>query len=162
MNATWWKPWNSRSPRERTVLGWLAVSACVLFYAWLLLAASQARVALRASVTSLQAQSARLEQHATEYQALSGAPAITPSPTSLRTLMEARVREGGLSAVLVSLEAPQANQVKVVFGAVPFADWLGWVVNLSAQQVRLESARIEALATPGMVSVTATFTRGRL
>jgi general secretion pathway protein M len=47
----------------------------------------------------------------------------------------------------------------VVFGAVPFADWLGWVAALQAQNVSLDAARVEALAAPGMVSVTATLGR---
>ena len=54
---------------------------------------------------------------------------------------------------------PDADHVQVAFGAVAFADWLGWIAALQAQQVRLEAARIEALSAPGMVSVTATLTR---
>jgi type II secretory pathway component PulM len=42
---------------------------------------------------------------------------------------------------------------------VPFADWLDWVVALRAQHIRLEAARVEALQTPGLVSVTASFAR---
>jgi general secretion pathway protein M len=52
--------------------------------------------------------------------------------------------------------------VVVVFGAVPFADWLNLVVGLKSQQVRLDTCRIEALATsPGLVSVTATLVRAK-
>jgi type II secretory pathway component PulM len=47
----------------------------------------------------------------------------------------------------------------VAFGSVPFADWLDWVVALQAQHIRLEAARAEALQTPGLVGVTATFAR---
>jgi type II secretory pathway component PulM len=43
---------------------------------------------------------------------------------------------------------------------VSFVDWLAWLATLQAQQVRVEAARVEALAAPGMVSVTATLTRG--
>ena len=50
--------------------------------------------------------------------------------------------------------------MRVAFGAVSFADWLAWLAALQAQQVRLEAARVEALAAPGMVSVTGTLTRG--
>jgi type II secretory pathway component PulM len=35
------------------------------------------------------------------------------------------------------------------------------VTALQAQHVRLEAARIEALAAPGLVSVSATFARSR-
>jgi type II secretory pathway component PulM len=44
---------------------------------------------------------------------------------------------------------------------VAFADWLGWIAALESQHVRLEAARIEALAAPGLVGVTATFARSR-
>jgi len=46
-----------------------------------------------------------------------------------------------------------------VFGAVGFADWLNWVAGLTSQQVRLDACRVEALSTPGLVSVTATLVR---
>ena len=49
----------------------------------------------------------------------------------------------------------------MVFGAVAFADWLNWVASLTSQQVRLDACRIEALSTPGLVSVTATLVRDR-
>jgi general secretion pathway protein M len=44
---------------------------------------------------------------------------------------------------------------------VSFVDWLAWIAALQAQQVRLEAARVEALAAPGMVSASATLTRAR-
>mgnify|MGYP003704723109 CR=1 FL=1 len=47
----------------------------------------------------------------------------------------------------------------VVFGSVAFADWLTWVGGLQSQQIRLESSRIEALSTPGLVGITASFAR---
>jgi type II secretory pathway component PulM len=42
---------------------------------------------------------------------------------------------------------------------VSFADWLGWIAALQGRQVRLETARVEALTAPGMVGATATLTR---
>ncbi len=75
--------------------------------------------------------------------------------------MQARIDAAGLAPALVSIEAPDANQVKVVFGALPFADWLAWVASLQAQQVRLDASRIEAMSTPGLVSVTATLVRAK-
>ncbi len=52
-----------------------------------------------------------------------------------------------------------ADHVQVAFGAVSFADWLGWIAALQTQHVRLEAARIEALSAPGVVSASATLTR---
>jgi general secretion pathway protein M len=131
-----------------------------ILYLWLILSAERARAQLLTSVTTLRAQSARLDRQALEYQHLRTAPAKTVSHTDLRTLVQARIDAAGLSRVLVRIDAVGVNQVKVVFGALPYADWLGWVASLRAQQVRLDTCRIEALSTaPGMVSVTATFTR---
>jgi len=61
----------------------------------------------------------------------------------------------------VRIDAPDANQVQVVFGAVAFAEWLAWVASLQAERIRLDTGRIETLSTPGMVGVTATFTRAK-
>jgi general secretion pathway protein M len=137
----------------------LAMVVAVLLYVWLVYAADRARVRLHASVATLRTQSARLEQQALELERLRAAPVVTASATDLRTLVQARVDAAGLARVLVRLDATDANQVKVEFGALPFADWLAWVAVLQAQQVRLDTCRIEALSTPGLVSVNATFMR---
>jgi general secretion pathway protein M len=162
MRARWREVWESRSPRERAIVAALAVVLGAALYVWLVQSAERARVQLNTSVTALRAQAALQDQQAAEYQRLRATPPVTASPTDLRTLVQARVGDAGLSPALVSIDAPDANQVKVIFGALPFADWLAWVASLQAQQVRLDACRIEALSAPGLVSVTATFTRSRL
>ncbi|MDQ3040445.1 MAG: type II secretion system protein GspM, partial [Pseudomonadota bacterium] len=73
-----------------------------------------------------------------------------------------RIEDAGLAPALVRIDAPDPDQVVVVFGAVVFADWLKLVAGLRSQQVRMDTGRIEALATsPGQVSVTATLVRAR-
>ncbi len=161
MNARLRTAWESRSPLERTILAVLAVLLGVALYAALFESAGRNRALLHASISSLRTQAARLDAQALEYGRLRAAPAVTASPTDLRTLLQARAGEAGLASALLSIEAADANQAKVVFGAVPFADWLSWVATLQAQQVRIEQCRIEALATPGLVSVNATFTRAQ-
>jgi type II secretory pathway component PulM len=71
------------------------------------------------------------------------------------------VDAAGLSRALTRLDAPDADHVRVTLGAVSVADWLGWIAALQSQNVRLESARVEALSAPGMVGATATLTRAR-
>ena len=159
MRAQLRKTWESRPPRERAIIAALAVMLGAALYVWLVQSASQARVQLRTSVTTLRAQAARLEQQAAELERLRTAPALSASQTDLRTLVQAQAGAAGLSRALVKIDAPDANQVVVVFGAVAFADWLNWVVSLKSQQVRLDTCRIEALSAPGMVSATATLTR---
>ena len=161
MRAQVRKAWESRSPRERAIIAALAVLLGVALYVWLVQSAGQARAQLRASVTTLRAQAASLDQQALEYVRLRAAPAATASPTDLRTLVQAQAGAAGLSRALVRIDAPDANQVKVDFGALPFADWLAWVASLQAQQVRLDTCRIEALSTPGLVSVTASLVRAK-
>ena len=65
------------------------------------------------------------------------------------------------SVLAKRIDAADANHVQVVFGSVAFADWLDSVAALQAQHIRLDTSRIEALSTPGLVSVTATFARAR-
>ncbi len=128
---------------------------------WCSRAGGRAHLRLSASVPTLRAQAVRLEQQAAEFERLRAAPATPVSQTDLLTLVQAQAGAAGLSRALVKIDAPDANQVVVVFGAVAFADWLNWVAGLKAQQVRLDTCRIEALSTPGMVSVTATLLRAR-
>ena len=161
MRAQLRKAWESRAPRERAIIAALAALLGVILYVWLVQAAGQARMRLRASVTTLQAQAARLDQQALEYGRLRMAPTVTASPTDLRTLVQARVDDAGLARALVRIDATDADQVVVVFGAVAFADWLNWIAGLKSQQVRLDTCRIEVLSTPGLVSVTATLARAK-
>ena len=161
MRARLRKAWESRAPRERAIIAALAVILGAVLYVWLVQSAGRARAQLRTSVMTLRAQAARLDRQALEYGRLRAAPAPTASHTDLRTLVQARVDAAGLSRALVRIDALDANQVKVVFGALPFADWLAWVASLQALQVRLDACRIEALSTPGLVSVSATFTRAQ-
>ena len=153
--------WHSRAPRERVVIAVLAVLAGVASYVWLVQAADRAHTRLRASVPALRAQAARLEQQAGELERLRSAPPVAASKTDLRTLVQAQAGAVGLSRALVRIDAPDANQVVVVFGAVAFADWLNWIAGLKSQHVRLDACRIEALSTPGLVSVTATLVRAK-
>jgi general secretion pathway protein M len=155
------KVWESRSPRDRKIIAILAGVVCAMLYLLLVQSGGAAHTRLSASVTTLRAQVSRIELQAAELGRLRAAPSTPPSQTDLRALVEAQAGAAGLSRALVKIEAPDANQVVVVFSAVAFEDWLGWVVRLKAQQVRLDTCRIEALSTPGMIGVTATLLRAK-
>ncbi len=88
-------------------------------------------------------------------------PVISVSQTDLRMLVQAQAGAAGLVRALACIDAPDANQVQVVFGAIAFADWLNWVASLQSQQVRLDACRIEVLSMSGLVSVIATFIRAK-
>ena len=151
--------WQSRAPRERMIVAVLAVIVVGLLYVWLVVSASRARPSLRASVLALRADAARLGQQASELERLRALPPPAASQTDLRTLIQALAGSAGLASALVRLDAPEPNRVQVVFGAVAFPDWLAWVATLHAQNIRLETCRIEALSRPGLVSATASFVR---
>jgi general secretion pathway protein M len=153
--------WNSRTPRERVVLKALAAVIGIALYVSLVQSADHARTRLGTAVATLRAQAASLNAQAREIERLRAAPPATRSKTDLRELVQAQAGAAGLSQSIVRLDSSGADQVQVAFGAVPFAQWLAWVANLQAEQVRLSTCRIEALSAPGTVSVTATFLRGR-
>ena len=151
--------WSSRSPRERVAMALVAAWAAAILYAWLLHSAGTGRDRLHASLPTLRAQAARLNAQAIEYLRLQAVQAPPASRTDLRTLLQAAAGEARIAAAIVSMDAIDSNQVKVVFGALPFADWLAWVAALRSQQVRIDQCRIEALSTPGLVSISVTFAR---
>ena len=152
------KAWLARSPLERMVIAALAALLGAAGYVLLVQSAERARAQLRTSVAALRTQAVLLDRQAAEHQLLRAAPATPASPTDLRALVQARADAARLAAP-TRIEALDADHVQVVFGAVPFADWLGWVAALQAQHVSLDAARVEALSAPGMVSVTATLGR---
>lgn len=161
MNTKLRKLWESRAPRERAFIAAMTWVLAAVMYVLLLHSAQQARTQLLGSVTTLRAQAARVDQQAAEIERLRTAPAISTSPTDLRTLIQARASDAGLAQAMVRIDAVDANQVVVGFGAVAFADWLNWIAGLKSQQVRLDACRIEVLSTPGLVSVTATLLRAK-
>lgn len=161
MTARLRKFWESRRPHERVAAAALGAALVVVLYVWLVHTADRARVQLRATVTTLRAHAARLDQQAAEYERLHATPPVPASATDLRTLVQAQAGAGGLSRALLRVDAPDANQVRIAFGAVAFADWLALVANLQAQQIRLDVCRVEALSTPGLVNATATFIRAK-
>jgi len=161
MKARLLKFWESRSPRDRVVIAILAAVIGAALYFWLAQSAYRARTQLGASVSALHAQAARLNLDATELERVRALPAPAAAQTDLRTLVQRRAEAAGLARALLRIDAPNAYQVQVVFGAVAFAEWLAWVASLQGEHIRLDTARLEALTTPGMVGVTATFTRAR-
>ena len=150
--------WQARAPRERLLIALAAMLLGGALVLWFAGTVERSRTGLRAAVPALRAQADLLEQQAVEYERLRATP-VAAASADLRALVQAQAGAAGLSRALVSTEAANANQVKVVFGAVAFADWLNWVAALETQRVRLEACRIEALATPGLISVTATLVR---
>ena len=161
MRAQLRKLWESRSPRDRLMIAVLAAVVGIALYLWLVQSAYRTRAQLGTSVSALRAQAIRLDADATELERLRSMPAPPAPQTDLRTQVQAQAGAAGLARTILRIDAPDANQVQVVFGSVPFSDWLAWVAAMQAQHIRLDSSRIEALSTPGLVGVTATFVRAK-
>lgn len=159
MKLTLRKLWESRAPRERAVMVVLAVVTVSALYVWFAQSAGQSREQLRATVKMLRTQAGQVDRQAVEFGRLRAAPALSASQTSLQSLLQDQIGASYLSHALVSLDVRNADQVVIVFGALAFADWLKWLVALKSQHVRVDACRIEALSTPGLVSVTATLVR---
>ena len=152
--------WQTRPRGERVIIATSAAVLTIGFCLWLVYAVDRSRMELRTSVVPvLRERAGLLERQAAEYQRLRAMPAATVSPTDMRALVQAQAGAAGLSKALQSVEAAGADQVKIVFGAIAFTDWLNWVQNLESQHIHLEACRIEALAAPGQVSVAATLAR---
>lgn len=159
MNAGLRSLWEARTRRDRVILLALAALLAVGGYAWWVLAAERARDNLLVSVAALRTQATTLAQQAIEYQNLRAMPAPTASTSDLGTVVRSAAEAAGLANVLTSINATDTDHVVVVFGAVGFSDWLDLIGDLASMQVRLESCRIEAMATPGLVTATATLVR---
>ena len=153
------KVWESRAPRERTLLLVVGLGIGILLYLALLISAHETRPRLRNSVLALRADAARLDKYAEEVERLRATRAPASSSTDLRTLLQAGAASAGIAGAVVRLDAADSNHVQVVFGAVPFQAWLRWAAALREQNIRLESCRIETLSQSGMVSITAAFVR---
>jgi len=161
MRARLRKLWQSRSPRDRVVIAVLAAVAGAAMYAWLIESGSHARTQLGSSLSVLRTQAVRLERDAAELARVRAARVAPASKTDLRTQVQAQLATSGLVGALLRIDAVDANHVQVVFGSVAFADWLEWIAALQAQQIRLDTGRVEALSTPGLVGVTATLARAQ-
>jgi general secretion pathway protein M len=161
MKARLRKLWESRSPRDRIIIAALAVVVGAALYLTLVQSAYRARVQMGSSLSVLRAQALRLDADANELARVRAMPPAAAAQTDLRTQVQAQAGAAGLGRALLRIDARDADQVQVVFGSVVFADWLAWVASLQSQRIRLDTSRIEALSTPGLVSVTATLARAK-
>jgi type II secretory pathway component PulM len=155
------KLWESRSPRERSIITVFSMALGIILYMAIVLSAAQARRPLRAQVAMLRSQAAYLEQQTLEYERLRLVAGVTASSTNLHTLVQTRIETAGLSSSLLRIDNLNEDQVVVVFGAVAFADWLALIDGLQTQKIRLDTCRIEALSASGLVNVTGTLSRTR-
>jgi len=152
--------WRARPERERSVLAAGALVIGVMLYVavvWLPLERMRARIA--ADLPALRASIASLERDAAEVKRLRATPSSIPAnkaplPMIMRSGVWARELPG------VQLTLPDENHVKLSGADIPFSALLDWLTTvLAAHGLRVESARIEALAAPGRVRAELTLAR---
>ena len=150
---------DGRTPRERLVIvGVLAVVMAVLYVLWVQVA-QRARRELSAGVVALRGQARNVASQSNEIERLRRLPQAAAGQLDLRALVQRQAGASGIARGLQRMETPEPGRVQVACGAGAFSDGLGWVGALQAQQLRVETCRVEAMTTPGLVNVTVTLVR---
>lgn len=140
--------WEGRPARERRVIVNLlaAASLVILFTLWL--QAERTRERLAGQLPQLRASLAALERDAEEVKRLRAMPA--PEPLAATPLASLATNAGGVPGAQVSVI--DERRVRLTGTDLSFAALLEWLGNARATHgMRVESARLEALAAPGRV-----------
>lgn len=140
--------WQERSARERRVILNLlaAASLMILFTLWL--QAERTRERLAGQLPQLRASLAALERDAQEVRRLRAMPA--PVPLAATPLASLATNAGGVPGAQLSVI--DERRVRLSGTDLSFAALLEWLGNArSTHGMRVESARLEALAAPGRV-----------
>ena len=148
--------WEARSERERRVIVQCGVLlAILLVFALVWLPLERTRTRLEITLPQLRASIEQLKRDADEVKRLKSiAPTVTGKPAPLVSL----ATQNTLTGAQVSV--PDDKHVHVVANDVGFTRLLDWLVSVqSTHALRVESARIEALATTGRVRADLTLTR---
>ncbi len=151
--------WQSRAPSERRTISIMLTVLIFSLCGWVLYSATKARGPLSENVMILRSQAVGVAEGAAELSRLRALPQAVLSTANLRDLLLQQLENAGLSDTLLNTSAQSANHVEAVFGVINFSQWLKLIEQLHAQNVRVESAVVETLATPGLVSITATLIR---
>jgi general secretion pathway protein M len=142
--------WRDRSPRERRVLAASAgLVAALLFLALVWLPLDRARTRLEIEVPELRETVAALERDAQEVRRLRAMPplqAAASEPLSALASGSVPVPPG------MRLTALDARHLRLASDDASFTALVAWLSSVApAQGLRVERARLEALAAPGRV-----------
>lgn len=144
--------WVSRSPRERSVLAWVALTvAALLAFALVWLPMDRARTRIAGELPSLRASVAEMRAQAIEAKELRAMPVRgSGAPASLASLVASGTLTQGLPGARLSvLDGKRAKL------AIDDASWTRLVEWLSAAHathgLTVEEATIDALAAAGRV-----------
>ena len=144
--------WRARPERERSFLGAGALVIGVMLYVGLVwVPLERLRTRLAADLPALRASIVSLERDAAEAKRLRSTPSSIPqNRVPLASLMAANAWAKELPGVQVTI--PDDRHVKLAGADMPFTALLDWIATAQAAHgLRVESARIDALAAPGRV-----------
>jgi type II secretory pathway component PulM len=147
--------WDTRAERERRAIAWGAGAAFLALAVVLWVDAERSRARLAAELPRLRASIAALERDADEVQRIK---AMTPvQPAARSPLVTLATNSGGLPGASITLL--DERRVRVT-GEIGFGALLEWLRNSQATHgMKVEAARIEALAAPGRVRADLTLSR---
>lgn len=150
--------WQRLSAREQTIVGGgtgLLVIILLVFYVWQPL--EKERTRLRASLPGIRAEAQQMRVDALAVPKLKSTAKPAALAGGLKEIVEQAASTHGLQ---VSQANPEGNgKLSMSLAAVPFDAWVKWLATLQAQQVRLDTCRVEALPQSGMVKVQAVLSR---
>lgn len=152
--------WRARPERERSLLGAGALVIGVMLYVGLVwVPLERFRTRLAADLPALRASIVSLERDAAEVKRLRSTPSSIPQHRlPLASLMAANAWAKDLPGVQVTI--PDNAHVKLAGADMSFTALLDWIATAQAAHgLRVESARIEALAAPGRVRAELTLAR---
>lgn len=159
------KHWNNRPVKEKQIIIWVsALLLPVVFYYLLWQPAHRAVAKLHDTLPVLQAQAAKLQNQATEVEALHHRPQVAAlDAQAIKSSIEESATRHQLRASITTLDAQEPNAARIGIDAIGFATWLTWLRELEQEQhIRADAISISALPQAGMVKVSATLTNGNL
>jgi type II secretory pathway component PulM len=152
--------WGSRSAQERRFLAaGLAVLGVLLVVALVWLPLERTRTRLAATLPELRASVAALERDAEEVRRVRALPAtVSANPAPQAPFATANAWARDLPGA--QLTVPDEKHLRLAGADLSFTALLDWLTAAQAAHgLRVESARIEALPTPGRVRAELTLAR---
>ena len=152
--------WYSRPLRERSALtAGLVILGFMLLVGPVWVPLERTRTRLNAELPALRASVVALQRDADEVKRLRAMPATMPAnPAPLAPLIAANAWARQLPGVQLSV--PDEKHVRISGADIGFSALLEWLATAQAAHgLRVESARIEALAAPGRVRAELTLAR---
>jgi general secretion pathway protein M len=145
--------WRGLGARERRMVGLAgAVVIAALVYLVLFEPAWQARKKLAQELPQLQSQLAQVKGLGAQARSLKAAPAVTDSPSVLKTQIEDSLSAVSLRSTLKQINAT-SDTIELRFADAPFAQWWPWLeAALRETRLRVVDASITRDAGLGLVS----------